>query len=613
MKLKNSCLKLQVADWPYKHINLLSVSRQYAQETSKRNSYPFTFINYAGERPVDLKLSYQELDRKARQIAALLQSRGQRGQRVLLLYPAGLDYLCAFFGCLYASMIAVPAYPPLNPRLESRLSAISEDCGATIALTTRSFMNEQKHKLAIGSPLSALHWCSTDESLDGFESAWGEPSIGQQDIAFLQYTSGSTGRPKGVIVTHGNLIHNLYVIALHLQFQAVDHHFTWLPPYHDMGLIGAILGSFTAGVPLSFITPVAFLRRPERWLLEISSRQCTISGAPNFAYEMCIEKITEAQKANLDLSSWTLAYSGAEPVRSETLDRFAKRFEGCGFDYRAFYPCYGMAETTLFVTGVNRVQYPSILIADKHSYSSHNRIEPATGNVDGLDNCLSAVGCGKVAEGLSVEIVDPTTQLPVPDRTIGEIWVNGPSVAAGYWNRNTETEKTFQAQSSNLDGYYLRTGDLGFIYNDELYISGRLKDLIIVRGVNHYPQDIEATVNNCHPLIKLDSGIAFSTEISEEERLVFVQEFGSKYKEKTDEVFFAIRNSIANQHDLQVYKILLIENGRIPKTTSGKLSRHPCREKYLKNELPIIDVWENSAFSPDSNSTNLSIILEHSL
>jgi acyl-CoA synthetase (AMP-forming)/AMP-acid ligase II len=354
--IKPSALKLRVPERPYAARNLFDVARGHADRAPAGR--PFTFIDYSGSQPVDTTLSYVDLDRRARQIAALLQTRGRPGERVLLLYPAGLDYLCAFFGCLYAGMIAVPAYPPLNPRLRSRLAAVADDCQASTALTTHAVLSALGERAQLPPPLARLRWITTDDSLDAFDSVWREPVVDREQIAFLQYTSGSTGTPKGVMVTHGNLLHNLYAIALHLQFGANDHHLTWLPPYHDMGLIGAILGSFCAGVPVSFMMPASFLRRPERWLREISSRRCSVSGAPNFAYELCMDKVSDDDLAAFDLSCWTLAYSGAEPVRADTIARFSERFGSCGFQRKSFYPCYGMAETTLFVTGSLVMSHP---------------------------------------------------------------------------------------------------------------------------------------------------------------------------------------------------------------------------------------------------------------
>jgi acyl-CoA synthetase (AMP-forming)/AMP-acid ligase II len=562
--------RLQVSDRPYRHETLMAMARQYA--TEKLDIDPFTFIDYSGARPTDIPLSYTELDRRAQQVAALLQTRALPGQRVLLLYPSSLDYLCAFFGCLYASMIAVPVYPPVNLRLENRLAAVAEDCSPAIALTTTTTLESIGPRSSLPAPLARLPWLATDGGIDGFEFLWNEPKSDRDCVAFLQYTSGSTGRPKGVMVTHGNLLHNLYTIALHVQFRADDHHLTWLPPYHDMGLIGAMLGSFAAGVPLSFMTPAAFLRRPERWLREISSRRCTVSGGPNFAYELCLEKISESQAADLDLSSWNLAFSGAEPVRPDTLKRFARRFAARGFDQRAFYPCYGMAETTLFVTGVDRSESPVIFRRDDGS---------------------PIVSCGTAADGMSVEIVDPETGRVLPDRSVGEIWVKSLSVTAGYWNRETETRDSFEGTSPDMEGHYLRTGDLGFKHNGELYIHGRLKDLIIVRGVNYYPQDIETTVSTCHEAIGSGLGVAFSVDRDSEEKLIFAQEIGRQNQERAKDILAAIRKAIADGHDLQPHEILLVEKGCVPKTTSGKLCRQPCRERYLRRDLPVIAAWTN--------------------
>ncbi len=599
LNLLQSKLHLKVPDWPYKHNSLVSISRRYARETATIE--PFTFIDFSADKPNDITLSYIDFDRKARQIAALLRTRAQPGQRVMLLYPAGLDYLCAFYGCLYASMIAVPTYPPLNPRLRDRLVAISKDCGATIALTTTAILENQGHKSTMTEHLAKLHWLATDKELDAFEFAWNESKIERDSIAFLQYTSGSTGRPKGVVVTHGNLLHNLYVIALHLEYKAGDRHLTWLPPYHDMGLIGTILGSFAAGIPVRFMKPAAFLRRPERWLQQISSWQCTISGAPNFAYELCLKKITERQKVDLDLSSWTLAFSGAEPIRLDTLERFTEQFSECGFDPSAFYPCYGMAETTLFVTGINRARKPTAFKVDKHIYATENRAEQSKHVLPNQNDSIPIVSCGIAAEGMTVEIVDSYTELPLPDRSIGEIWVKGPSVAAGYWNQEKYTQATFNATSASLKGNFLRTGDLGFKHNNEIYISGRLKDVMIIRGVNYYPQDIEATVDVCHKSIKPGCGIAFSINKAGAEKLVFVQEIGRRNKDGAADIFVLIRNAIAIRHDLQLYEIVFIEKGCIPKTTSGKLARRPCREQYLNQHLPVIASWTNSIITNDSN------------
>jgi acyl-CoA synthetase (AMP-forming)/AMP-acid ligase II len=591
--IKSSALKLRVPEWPYAARNLFDVARRHADREPA--GLPFTFIDYSGACPVDTTLSYTGLDRRARQIAALLQTRGRPGERVLLLYPAGLDYLCAFFGCLYAGMIAVPAYPPLNPRLRSRLAAVADDCQASAALTTHAVLTALGERTQLPSPLARLRWITTDDSLDAFESVWREPMVDQGQIAFLQYTSGSTGTPKGVMVTHGNLLHNLYAIALHLQFSADDHHLTWLPPYHDMGLIGAILGSFCAGAPVSFMMPASFLRRPERWLREISSRRCSVSGAPNFAYELCMDKVTDDDLAALDLSCWTLAYSGAEPVRADTMARFSERFGSCGFQRKSFYPCYGMAETTLFVTGKPRDEPPSTVVIDAGLYAKDAVALTVAAPGSGAPS-VEIVSCGIPAEGLDVLVVDPATLQPLPDCAVGEIVVSGPSVTAGYWQREAETVATFGAYIGERAAPFLRTGDLGFMRAGELYVSGRLKDMIISRGVNHYPQDIEGTVNHCHEAIRPGCGIAFSVSEANEERLVFVQEVGRRELARADEIFRAMREAIVERHDVQPFAIALIESGTIPKTTSGKLSRRPCREDFLSQRLALIAQWTHPLF-----------------
>jgi len=583
-------LQLLVPPDPYRSASLVEVARHYASTVP--DAKPFTFIDYASAQPVDLAITYRQFDQQAKRIAALLQTSGKPGDRVLLLYPAGLDYLCALFGCLYAGMVGVPAYPPLNPRLRDRLAAVAEDCGASAALTTAAVLEMIGDR---AGPPGRLRWLATDADLAHLEGAWRDAGVTRDRIAILQYTSGSTGTPKGVIVTHGNLLHNVYLIALHLQFRADDHHLTWLPPYHDMGLIGALLGSFCAGVPVSFMAPTSFLRRPERWLGELSKRRCTVSGASNFAYELCIEKISEEALSAFDLSGWQLAYSGAEPVRADTLNRFAKRFGACGFRREAFYPCYGMAETTLFVTGKRRELPPRTLTVDSNVYANEGRAvayaEPAA-----HPSAREFVSCGEIASDLDLRIVDPLDACELSDGQVGEIWVAGPSITAGYWRQPSVTAATFEGRLAGRNHAYLRTGDLGFMRDGQLYVSGRLKDLIIIRGVNHYPQDIEKTIDLCHDAIRPGCGIAFCITVENEDQLVFAQEVGRRDEARADEVITRMRDAIYSRHGVQPYAILLIANGTIPKTTSGKLSRQPCRAQFLEGHLQVIAQWSNPRF-----------------
>jgi acyl-CoA synthetase (AMP-forming)/AMP-acid ligase II len=577
------------AESPWPWVNLPDVARQRAATTPQ--SVAFTFLDYASETPQEYQLSCATLDKRARQIAALLQGRTRPGSRILLFYPAGLEFVCAFFGCLYAGMVAVPAYPMLNPRLRARVATVAHDCDASVAITTAATLVEMGERTAMLEPLARLSWFATDMPLEGLEYAWREELPNSEQLAFLQYTSGSSGTPKGVMVSHGNLLHNVHAIATQMQLGPQDHVFSWLPPYHDMGLIGSLLTPFCTHVPLTFMTPHAFLRRPARWLREITARHCTVSGAPNFAYEQCIAKVTDDELASLELSRWSLAFTGAEPIKIDTLQRFARKFAACGFQSQAFYPCYGMAETTLMVTGKQRNQPFDVLLIDGEKYGSERRAQPIDGDAESA-NALAIVSCGVPAIGFKVLVVDPVNLTPLREGDVGEIVTAGPSIAHGYWKRELETLATFGVRIPGHDGLFLRTGDLGFLRAGELFVSGRLKDMIIIHGVNHYPQDIETTVDACHEAVRCGAGICFSVEFGDEERLVVVQEIGRRDKARSQEILNAIRSSIFERHQLQAHAIVLVDNGSIHKTTSGKLSRRPCRDDFLKGELQVVARWD---------------------
>ena len=565
------------AGWADMHASVVDVVREHARRTPDRHA--FTFLDYASEQPREQRLGSAQFDSRARQVAALLQSKARPGSRVLLSFPSGPDFLVAFFGCLYAGMVAVPAYPALNPRLRDRVTTIAQDCDAAIILTTAQTLSDMGGRYAMPNALACMHWMTTDGALDGLEHGWRPVDVKPEQIAFLQYTSGSSGTPKGVMVTHRNLLHNLQAIALHMELKPHDHGFSWLPPYHDMGLIGALLTPLAAGIDFTFMTPHAFLRRPARWLREIAARGCTISGAPNFAFEMCLDKIGDDELATLDLSRWAIAFTGAEPVKLDSMDRFARRFAACGFNRDAFYPCYGMAETTLMVTG-------------KHRASPFTTLMPQLQADSRKTSAL--VSCGVPAHGLHVRIVDPVDLSPLADGETGEIAVAGASVAAGYWKRELETLFTF---GLNVDGDvepFLRTGDLGFLHRGELYVCARLKDVVIVRGVNHYPQDIETTVDGCHEAIRPGCGICFSVEQDDMERMVFVQEIARRDQPRAREIVLAIRSAIVARHDIQAHAVVLVESGTIHKTTSGKLARRPCRVDFLDGALQVIERWEHA-------------------
>ncbi|MGV0103005.1 amino acid adenylation domain-containing protein [Nostoc sp. DSM 114160] len=553
------------------------------RSSTQPNRDAFTFL-LDGETE-QTTLTYQELDRRSRRIAAQLQALGLTGERALLLYPAGLDFLVAFFGCLYAGVVAVTAYPPRNQRNTPRIKAISRDAQAAIALTTTEILPTVRSLMSEKTGLESLQWLTTDNLALGIEDAWQEPSIDRDTLAFLQYTSGSTGTPKGVMISHGNLLHNADTTYQFMEHSPESKFVTWLPMYHDMGLIGGILQPLYGGFPCIIIPPTSFLQRPYRWLQAISHYQGTTSGGPNFAYELCTQKITSEQKKTLDLSSWSVAFNGAEPIRDDTLERFAAAFADCGFRKEAFYPCYGMAETTLMVSGVQKTTSPIIKTVQKPALELNRVVESSVKD----ENVYHFVSCGRVIPQLEVAIANPETLSSCKPDEIGEIWVSGPSVGQGYWNRYQETAETFHAYLSDTGvGPFLRTGDLGFLQNNELFITGRAKDLIIIRGRNLYPQDIELTAERSHPSLNSGASAAFTVEVNNEERLVIVQELKFRAKPNLAEVISAIRQAVTEEHEVQVYAVVLIKPGSILKTSSGKIQRRATRAQFQNGELNIV-------------------------
>ncbi|WP_309242595.1 AMP-binding protein [Limnofasciculus baicalensis] len=543
-----------------------------------------------GETP-SLELTYQELDTQARAIAARLQSQGATGERALLLYPSGLDFIAAFFGCLYAGVVAVPAYPPRPNQKISRIEAIVEDSMAKFALTTTSLLDSIERKFAENPTATPLQWLTTDNIDSDTAANWQTPNCDRNTLAFLQYTSGSTGTPKGVMISHGNLIYNSALINRCFEDTSNSHGVSWLPPYHDMGLIGGVLQPLYVGATMMLMSPVDFLQKPFRWLEAISRYQVTTSGGPDFAYNLCLRKIKPEQLHSLDLSSWKLAFTGAEPVRTKTLTEFAEMFAPCGFRLESFYPCYGMAETTLIVTGGLKSAPP--VICDVQSAAlAENKVIAA----NGLGDSRSLVGCGSTRLEEKIAIANPDSFTHCTAHQVGEIWVSGPSVAQGYWHREDLTKEIFNAYFSDTkEGPFLRTGDLGFFQEGELFITGRLKDLIIIRGRNHYPQDIELTVEHSHPALRPGNGAAFSVEVDNAERLVIVQEVERTHLRKlnVDEVIEAIRRNVSTHHELQIDAVILIKTGTIPKTSSGKIQRHACKTGFIENSLTVVGEWKS--------------------
>ncbi|MBH8563963.1 AMP-binding protein [Nostoc sp. CENA67] len=547
----------------------------------------------------EVSLTYQALDQKARSLAAKLQSMKAIGERALLLYPPGLDFIIAFFGCLYAGVTAVPVYPPRRNQRMIRLQAIVKDAQASFALTTTSVLTNIEHSLKQEPDLAGLNYIATEKLNDNFGQNWQPLKITSDTLAFLQYTSGSTGTPKGVMVSHENLLHNQEMIKTAFQHTQETIFVGWLPLFHDMGLIGNVLQPLYLGMPSFLISPTAFLQKPLRWLMAISRYQATTSGGPNFAYDLCVDKITKEQRSQLDLSSWEVAFNGSEPVRAETIEKFSATFKDCGFRRSAFYPCYGMAEATLIVSGGLKIA-PPVTKFVKEKALQQNLVEIAATE---QKDTRAIVGVGKSWLDQKILIVNPESLTKCPDGQIGEIWVCGPSVAGGYWQRPQETQHTFNAQLQDTkEGPFLRTGDLGFLLDGELFFTGRIKDMIIIRGQNHYPQDIELTVHKSHPALRLNCGAAFSVQVEGIERLVIVQEIERSYLQKldVDEVAKTICQAIFQQHELQVYAVVLVKPASIPKTSSGKIQRHACRDGFLNGSLDVVGDWTTNLQQIDS-------------
>jgi amino acid adenylation domain-containing protein len=565
--------------------NLVELLRGKAAEQPERNIYTFLAQGTGAETD----LSFGELDRRARAVAAWLQEAGTMDGRVLLLFPAGLDYITAFFGCLYARAMAVPAYPPRMNRGFDRLEAIIEDATPSTVLTTSAILAQIESRADHHLLLQGRRWGAVDAISNNWAEAWREPLVNGETLAFLQYTSGSTAKPKGVMVSHGNLLHNQKMIQQAFGQSSESIIAGWLPLFHDMGLIGNVLQPLYVGARCILLSPMAFLQRPLSWLEAISHYRATTSGGPNFAYDLCVRKIRSGEREKLDLSSWTVAFNGAEPVQLATLDRFASAFAACGFRRSAFYPCYGLAEATLFVAGGTRDDGPVVTAFEKDSLQSSYAIEALPQSSDAIE----LVSCGKECLDQRIRIVDPNTMTACKPGVVGEIWVAGPSVAQGYWNRPEESGHTFKVFLPKNDGPYLRTGDLGFIADGQLYVTGRWKDLIIIRGRNHYPQDIERTVERCHPSLRAGEVAAFSVEVAGEERLVVVQEVARNYRQQDlKAVAETIRQAVAEEHELQVHAVILIEPGSILKTSSGKIQRRAIREAFNNAALQAVFQWQ---------------------
>lgn len=538
---------------------------------------------------VTASLSYKQTFDKAMQVAAILANKRLNGERCILMYQPGLDVIPAFFGCLYAKVIAVPAFPLRKNSSSKRIRSIIANAEAKVVCTTRKVYDSLFALFTDDAVLQSLTWICTDELNDNedkeiiFEPL--EYSI--NDLAYLQYTSGSTGNPKGVMVTHQNIISNLKAIdesCLHAPGSKIV---SWMPVFHDMGLIYGVLQPIFSSCVAYLMSPVLFMQNPFEWLNAISVYKGNYSTGPNFAYDLCVEQISDEQKKELDLSSWMAAGCAAEPVRSQTLKKFAQSFSSAGFSTTAFSPCYGLAEATLKVTGLLTSKKVNFFTIDAKQLQL-NKIEP----VNNSNDAVELVGCGGPASDTIIRIIDHTTGIECDKNTIGEIWVSSPSVAAGFWNNPEATAAVFNAQitGENGDRRFLRTGDLGFVHNEELYATGRLKELIIIRGTNHYPQDIEHSIQQSHPILKRASGAAFEVTINGMEELVAVFEVNNSGFIDIDlkSVVIAAKEAVFQHHDISLYDVLFIRNGTLAKTSSGKTERVTCSELYLENKFEHI-------------------------
>jgi len=549
-------------------------------------------------------LNYFELDQQAKAIGASLQSTRVKGERALLLYQQGLEFVAAFYGCLYAGMIPVPTPPILNQKRSnqtlSRLQVIANDAQPTSVLTTSAILSKAKPLFDHVPALKAALWIATDLIPVVMAETWRDPDVRGDDLALLQYTSGSTASPKGVMVSHGNLLHNSAYINEGFQHTPESISLTWLPHFHDMGLIDGIIQPLYMGFPCYLMPATSFLQNPFRWLKAISRYRVTHSGGPNFAYDLCVRKINAEKRASLDLSSWSVAYDGAEPVRNHTLEEFATAFASCGFRRNAFYPAYGLAEATLKVSGGRRNSEPAFCAVEIGALEKGKIVEAVAQGTE----ARTLVSSGRVTFDSKVVIVNPETLARCAPDEVGEIWVSGPGVAQGYWQRPKETQETFQAHLAGTEEEpFLRTGDLGFIKDGELFVTGRLKDLIIIRGLNHYPQDIELTAERSHPALRLGGGAAFSIEIDSEERLVVVDEIDPRHSPDFNAVIDSIRQAIAEDHDVHVYAIALVEFGNVPKTSSGKIQRRACRAMFLEGRLNVLAQWRSLSRSDSDLSS----------
>lgn len=570
--------------------SFVAVLRDRARRQPERKAYSYL---HNGDREQG-HLTYGDLDRHARAIASELLGLGAKGSRALLLYPPGLEFIKTFFGCLYAGVVAIPV--PLVRRSLPRLQALAEDAEASFALTdSRNSSYLQDAGSQLPGRFRAMEWLVTDEVTPERAAEWREPVIGCDSLAYLQYTSGSTSAPKGVMVTHGNLLRHCALIKQAWGYTEDSVSATWVPHFHDYGLVDGILQPMYVGIPCYVMSPVAFYMRPIRLLKTVSRHRVTHTQGPDFSYAHCVRKIRSEQLAGLDLTSWRTASDGGEPVRRDTVESFAATFGPHGFRRDAFYPAYGLAEATLLVATKRHGQTPVVGTFDAEALGRNVVVEVAA---ERSVDARTLVSCGPPIGGMKVVIAHPEARTECEPLTVGEIWVSDASLAVGYWRNTAETERTFGARLADSgEGPFMRTGDMGFLKDGELYVTGRLKDVIIIRGRNHYPQDIELSVEKSHAALRPGYGAAFGVDHEEREGLVVVHEV-ERHRLRNlvvDEVVADIRQAIADEHELQLLAVVLVRPGSVPRTSSGKVQRSACRTRFLEDTLEHVESLDPGA------------------
>jgi acyl-CoA synthetase (AMP-forming)/AMP-acid ligase II len=559
------------------------------------------YVVVGGDGREEAVASYTEIDARVRALSRRLRARSRPGDRVLLIFPTGIDFIVSFLACLRTGRIAVPLYPPDPKNLEKtlgRFRSLVADAEPRLGLVARDQLRLFQVASLAFAETRRIAWLSPESASEADVDDAPDHQVAADDIAFLQYTSGSTSSPKGVMVTHRNLLANSEVIHGLADHSTNSVYVSWLPVYHDMGLICGLLQPLYMGGRGVVLSPLAFLRRPVRWLEAITRHRGTTSPFPNFALELCMKKVGDDDKARLDLSSWRLACNGAEPIRADTLTRFSAEFARCGFRASAHYPAYGLAESTLLATG-GRVDGGARNIRVSRAALADGRVVEVDRDSDdaaGADDASTVVSCGAVAHGHHLAIVDAESSTSLANDRVGEIWLSGPSVARGYWKNDAQTKLAFGASLAEHPGRaFLRTGDLGFVHHGELFVVGRTKDLIIIGGANHHPHDIERAAESGAVRLRPGCTAAFSIDDEDQQRVAVVAEVKERgdanddaSDDANDDAIRAARAAVIDETGLVPWRIVLVAPGSMPKTSSGKLQRHLVKSRYLARALDLL-------------------------